>query len=283
MLDHDRLIGWRIPEIRQDYTAKDTMLYALGLGCGSDPLSRQELRYVYEDGLVALPSMATILGYPGFWLREADAGADWQRAIHVGQSFDLFRPLATAASVIGRSRVASVVDKGPGKSALLTTERDILDAASGECIARLTHVALLRGHGGFGGSPGAAEQIDAMPTTEPDVTLAIATLPQAALIYRLSGDSNPLHADPDIAAAAGFPRPILHGLCTLGIAVRALLRDADGDAAGLRRVSARFGAPVLPGETISVRIWRDGPARRFSAETAPGAIVLDHGIAEWGL
>ena len=192
-IDPERITSWRFPEVRHAYTAKDTILYALGVGCGADPA---DLRYVFEDGLRALPSMATVLGYPGFWLKDPATGVDWRRAVHAGQAVKLFRPLPPEGCLLGRSRVTELFDKGAGRGALVVTERVLLDEATGAPLALLTHTAFLRGQGGFGGDPGPSTPPVAFPDRPADATVARSTLPQAALIYRLSGDMNPLHADP---------------------------------------------------------------------------------------
>lgn len=281
-IDYQRLMAWSIPEVRQTYCLRDAILYALGVGCGNEADPAADFRYVYEEGLAVLPSMATVLGYPGFWLRDPGTGVNWRRAVHAGQTFETFRPLAPQGSVIGRSRVSAITDKGPGRGALLTSAREIFDEETGTLIARLTHTAFLRDEGGFAG-PAAAPQAGPirMPGRDPDQVIDLPTSYQAALLYRLSGDLNPLHADPAVAVAAGFPRPILHGLCTLGIATRAILRRVGGDPALLHRLSARFSAPVLPGETIRTQMWGEGSRILFRA-LVPGrdALVLDQGVAE---
>jgi acyl dehydratase len=258
-IDRDTLLGWEFPDIVQSYDHRDTILYALGLGIGSDPLDRKQLRFVYEDGLRALPSMGVILGYPGFWLSNPKTGADWKKLLHGEQSIDIFRPLPAKGTVIGRTRVVDVIDKGAGKGALVLTERDILDGETGELLCRTASTSFLRGDGGFGGPSGPTKAPHPIPDRAPDIEIVTPTLPQAALIYRLSGDYNPLHADPDVARAGGFERPILHGLCTFGVASYAVLTGAaNGDPDRLTSLAVRFSAPVIPGETIVTQIWREG-------------------------
>ncbi len=211
-INYATLKSWPFADVEHAYTARETMLYALGLGCGSDPTDPDDLRFVYEEGLCALPTMAVVLGGPGFWLRNEKTGVDWRRILHGEQGLTLHRPLPSAGTVIGRTRIKDIIDKGAGKGALMFSERLILDKASGEPIATLASTTFMRGDGGFGGPAGPAPDPHPLPPRAPDAALDTATLPQAALIYRLSGDMNPLHADPKIAVAAGFPRPILHGL-----------------------------------------------------------------------
>ncbi len=281
-IDAEKLLNWPFDDLEHSYQARDTILYALGAGCGSDPLDEGDLRYVYEDGLVALPSMAVVLGYPGFWLKEQNTGVDWQRLLHGEQGMVLHRPLPVSGTVIGRTKVTGLVDKGEGKGALLYSKRDVFDKASGDLLATLTSTSFLRGDGGFGGASGPARAFHPIPPRAADASLDLPTLPQAALIYRLSGDYNPLHADPKVAAAAGFPRPILHGLCTYAVACRAVLRLACvNEAHRLKAMEVRFSAPVFPGETIRTEIWRDGAELAFRCWAVERNVkVLDNGRAQ---
>jgi len=281
-IDAEKLLSWPFPDLEHTYGVRDTMLYALGTGAGSDPTDEGELPFVYEDGLKALPSMAVVLGYPGFWLKEQNTGVDWTRLLHGEQAMTLHAPLPAAGTVIGRTRVTGLIDKGAGKGALLLSKRDVIDKASGTLLATLSSTTFLRGDGGFGGPSGPTPAPHKIPDRAPDASLDLPTLPQAALIYRLSGDYNPLHADPKVAAAAGFPRPILHGLCTYAVACRALLKlAAEGDPARLKSMGVRFSAPVFPGETIRTDIWRDGAEVSFRCSVVERGIkVLDNGRAE---
>lgn len=283
-IDAEKLKSWPFADLEHTYTARDTMLYALGVGAGADPVDAADLAFVYENGLKALPSMALVLGYPGFWLKEQNTGVDWTRLLHGEQGMVLHRPLPPAATVIGRTRVTGLVDKGADKGALLFSARDVFDKATGELLATLTATTFLRGDGGFGGPSGPVPAPHKVPERAPDAVLDLPTLPQAALIYRLSGDYNPLHADPKVAAAAGFPRPILHGMCTFAVACRALLKlGCDNDPARLKSMNARFSAPVFPGETIRTEMWRDGDVLSFRCSVVERGIkVLDNGRAEVG-
>jgi acyl dehydratase len=283
-INYATLKSWPFADVEHRYTARDTMLYALGLGCGSDPTDADELRFVFEEDLRALPTMAVVLGGPGFWMRNEKTGVDWKKILHGEQGLTLHRPLPAAGTVIGRTRVKDIIDKGAGKGALMFTERSILDQASGAPIATLSSTTVMRGDGGFGGPAGSPPAPHPLPKRPPDAALDIATLPQAALIYRLSGDMNPLHADPKVAAAAGFARPILHGLCSFGIAGRAVLRLACGnDPARLTHMQVRFTAPAFPGETIRTEIWRDGAEVSFRARVVDrDATVLSNGLAKIG-
>ena len=280
-IDYAKLKAWPFPDLEHSYTAKDTILYALGVGCGADPIDRSELPFVYEDGLKALPTMAVVLGYPGFWLKDPNTGVDWRKVLHGEQGLLIHKPLPATSTVIGRTRVTEIIDKGPGKGALLLSERDVIDKASGDLLATLTSTTFIRGEGGFGGPSGPSPEPNPLPERAPDMAVELPTLPQAALIYRLSGDYNPLHADPDVAAGAGFPRPILHGLCTYAVAGRAILKACcDNDPARLTRLDLRFSAPVLPGETVRTEIWRDGSQVSFRARVVErDIVVLNNGRA----
>ena len=280
-IDYAALKSWPFPDVEQRYTARDTMLYALGLGCGSNPTDPNELQFVFEEGLRALPTMAVVLGGPGFWIRNEKSGVDWRKILHGEQGLTLHRPLPVAGTVIGRTRIKEIVDKGRERGALMFTERSIVDKESGAAIATLASTTVMRGDGGFGGPSGPTPAPHPLPERAPDAALDIKTLPQAALIYRLSGDMNPLHADPKVAAAAGFARPILHGLCSFGIAGRAVLKLAAGnDPARLTHMQVRFTAPAFPGETIRTEIWRDGETVSFRARVLErDTMILNNGLA----
>ena len=282
--DPHKLINWSFPDIEHSYSEKDTMLYALGLGCGSDPSQPGELKYVYEHGLVALPTMAVVLAYPGNWLESKESTADYSKVLHGEQYLTVHRPLAPAATVVGRTRVTDVLDKGKDKGAVLYAERQILDKASGEPIATMTSAAMLRGDGGFGGKPGPQPQPHPLPATAPALSLDIKVAANAALIYRLSGDRNPLHADPVAAAKGGFKTPILHGLCTYGVAGRAIIKACcEEDPSRLKGLQVRFSAPVFPGETIRTEMWPDGARVAFRARAVErDVVVLNNGLATLG-
>lgn len=285
MLDWKTVLDWRFADIEQHYTERDAMLYALGLGYGHDPLDEAALRYLYEQheqGLSVVPSLAVVLGGPGAWMRDARTGIDWVRSLHGEQGLVMHAPLPPAATVIGRNRVTGIIDKGPGKGALLLMERDIVDAASGTLLATRTSSSFLRGDGGCGAPPREQPKPEPLPTRAPDLVQRIETRPEAALIYRLSGDYNPVHASPAVAKKAGFDRPILHGLCTFGIACRALLTSVCGhDAARLKSMTGRFSAPVYPGEAQTIELWQEAGGRvRFRTRIAErGITAFDFGEA----
>lgn len=281
-MDIDALNNWQFEDLEHDYTKRDTMLYALGLGFGEDPMDENELAYVYEDGLMAAPSMAVILGYPGFWVKDPKIGIDWKKVLHGEQWLDIYKPLPVEGKVIGRTSIEKVSDKGAGKGAVIYLSRDIIDAASGDTLARVSMSTFCRGDGGFGGENLAGPKPAQLPDRAPDHVCDLTTLPRQALIYRLSGDYNPLHADPKVARAGGFDRPILHGLATYGLAGRAILRSlCDYDATRLIGLDVRFSAPVFPGETVRFEIWQDGKEARFRAlvPERDNLLVLNNGAA----
>jgi acyl dehydratase len=279
MIDPKKLLATDFPEIEHAYTQRDTMLYALGIGFGIDPLDAAQLAFVTEDGLKSAPTMAVVLSYPHGWYRRT--GIDFLRVVHASERIVLHRALPPEGVVAARMRVVSVIDKGAGKGALVVAERDIF-ARTGAKLASVRHVGFCRGDGGCGSAGAALPPPQPLPARAPDAACTLPTQPQMALIYRLSGDRNPLHNDPATAARAGFSRPILHGLATYGVIGHALLRTlCDYDPARLHGMDCRFTAPVFPGETIRTEIWRDGNVASFRA-LVDGRVVADNGWAAIG-
>lgn len=282
-IDYASLKAREFPEIRQSYTSRDTILYALGIGLGADPMDESQVRFTFEEaeGFAALPTMAAVMAAQGFWLREPDTGVTWQQVLHGEQRLSIHAPLPPEGALLGRTRVTEIIDKGLGKGALIYITRELHDAATGVHVATTLSTTFARADGGFGGPSGPTLPAHAVPTREPDLVDEVPTLPQAALIYRLSGDSNPLHANPSIAIAAGFPMPILHGLCSYGVAGWSILRSCcRSETARLRQFDVRFASPVFPGETLRTEIWVDGEDisfRTFAAEREK--LVLNNGYA----
>jgi acyl dehydratase len=259
------------------WTDRETMLYALGIGLGADPLNEAELPFVYENGLKAVPTLATVVAWgagPGI----GAMGINFLLVVHGAQKVELHQPMPASARIIADSRMLGVYDKGP-KGAIIVTETVLNDAGSGAKIATLTSSIFARGDGGFGGPADGAPKPHEVPTRAPDQSIDLTTRPDQALLYRLSGDRNPLHADPNFAKMAGFPRPILHGLCTYGLTCRAVLQSfADYQPERIKSHEARFSSPVFPGETITVDLWRDGDVISFEARVAArGATVIKNG------
>ncbi|OGA46750.1 MAG: 3-alpha,7-alpha,12-alpha-trihydroxy-5-beta-cholest-24-enoyl-CoA hydratase [Betaproteobacteria bacterium RIFCSPLOWO2_12_FULL_62_58] len=281
-INYEKLINREIPAVEQCLTKRDTMLYALGVGLGADPIDANQLKFVYEQNLQALPTMAIILGYPGPWHAQADTGITRSHVVHGEQSFRIRRPLPVEGAIIGKTRITGVVDKGRDKGALVMTECEVRDKTTEELICTLTSTMFCRADGGFGGPSGPVKSPHPIPDTPPHQACDLPTLPQAALIYRLSGDYNPLHADPAAAHKAGFKMPILHGRCTFSVAGHAILKTCCGyDPARFKSMEGRFSSPVYPGETIRTEIWQDGPIVSFRATVpARGVTVINNGRAE---
>ena len=277
------LFGHAIPEVVQTLTPRDAILYALSLGAGDNPVSTLALEHCLEDRLRALPMQAVVMGYPGFWLKDTAGQTclDWQKVLHGEQRLRAFAPLPVEGSVTGRSTITGLIDKG--RNAALFSKRQIIDG-NGAAVAEVSQTTILRGHGGFGTAFGeAAEPLAPVPNRASDLTVTRTMRADAALLYRLNGDRNPLHADPDVARAAGFDRPILHGLCTFGVAGLALIDSVcEGRSERLHTLAARFSAPVYPGEALRLEIWQSAAGSlQFQATAADrAALVLSHGTAE---
>jgi acyl dehydratase len=287
MLDYHAVKDWNFGLIDHAYTERDTMLYALGIGMGADPMDEGELKFVFEKSLQAVPTMASVLGTPGFWWKDERTGVDWVKLVHGEQSLRIIKPLPAAAAIVSSNRVVSITDKGAGKGAIVLIERELRAKADGALLARNTTVSFLRGDGGYtqksGRSDPGPEALPLVPERSPDLEVSLATLPRQALIYRLSGDYNALHADPGVARAAGFAQPILHGLCTYGMAAHAVLRAvAKYETAAIRGIAVRFTAPVYPGETVRFQMWhRDSSSLHLRARVdGRDAVVLNNGLIE---
>lgn len=280
---YETLKNRKFEEIVHTYTERDTMLYALGAGVGYDPMDEKALNYVYEENLSALPTMATVLAYPGFWLKEPDTGVDWTKVLHADQEIILHKPLPPSGTLKATTKVDEVIDKGEGKGVFIYSSRTVT-TEDGEPLCTLIQNTMARGQGGFGGCTDRPPASQAIPDSAPDESCELPTLLQAALIYRLSGDYNPLHADPAVAKKGGFDRPILHGLCTFGVAGHALLKTCcDYDVKRFRSMKARFSAPVYPGETIRTDIWKLDKGVAFRCTVVErDLVVIDNGFADVG-
>ncbi|MBL4892390.1 MAG: MaoC family dehydratase N-terminal domain-containing protein [Rhizobiaceae bacterium] len=277
--DPEKLLNKDFPVVRQVYTAKDCMLYALGVGMGIDHLDEQSLRFVYEENLKVLPSQSVMMAHPGFWAKEDDTGLDWVKVLHAGQEIIMHKPFPIEGTIEAKTRITRVTDKGERIGALIVSDRVVSDVATGEDICTLVTTILARGNGGFGGERKATPKTDIIPKREPDKICDLPTLPQQALLYRLSGDFNPLHASPSVARNAGFKAPILHGLCTMGVATHALVKSCcDYDTSRFKRMRLRFSAPVYPGETIRTEIWLNGNEIAFRCKSLEqDKIVINNG------
>jgi acyl dehydratase len=258
-------------------SAERIILYALGVGA-------DELPFVYERGLEPLPSMALILAYPGFFWSDSEYNVDWQRLLQGGSGFTLHAPIPASGEMRGFTRFSAVVDKGSDKGAVVHQVREVYDERDRH-IATVRNTSILRGNGGcgsFGEAP--AVRARSIPERAPDIEFSLSIAANQALLYRLSGDLNPLHVDPSVARAAGFNRPLLQGLCTLGIASRAVLGAVMGnDPKRMRQLDARFASPTFPGETLITEIWRAGDhsAHFRSRVLERGVTVLNNGYVEF--
>jgi acyl dehydratase len=277
-LNHS-LIGVSGESRERSWTSTDALLYAIGVGAGlGDPL--QELEFTTENtaGLEqkVLPTFGVLLAQA----RTAGDIGDFDRAmlVHAEQSIELHKPLPVEGTLRTSAMVTGIYDKGSG--ALVQTENRAVDAATGEPMVTSRSGTFIRGEGGFGGERGSSEPWQ-LPDRGPDHKVTQLTRPEQALLYRLSGDRNPLHADPAFAARGGFSRPILHGLCTYGFTGRVLLHELCGsDPARFVSMSGRFSAPVLPGQSLVVTIWiGDGGTAQFRTATEDGTVVIDRGVA----
>ncbi len=261
-LNYEKLMGLKRTGDRFSYTDRETMLYAIGIGMSRDPYDPNELAYTFEkEKLKTVASMATVLQRVPLL---KDCGYDYTKVVHGEQRLTLAKPLEPQGELSVDSRVLSAFDKGPGKGAIINTEMVAKDARTGETLYTLVSTTFARGDGGFGGPSGSGLEPHQLPERKPDLTAAAETRLDQALLYRLNGDRNPLHADPELAKRVGFPVPILHGLCTYGTACRTILREiAKYDHTRIRGFDVRFSSPVYPGETILTDMWVDGNVVSF--------------------
>lgn len=276
-LNIDAVANLTLPDAIQYLPARDTIIYALGLGYGEDPMNAWELPFVYEKCLKTVPTMSNTLCHPGFWSQDPQYGIDWVKVLHAEQSFEIHSPIPPEGVIRGVTSISGIEDKGAEKGALVHQVKELYDEANGNHLASVRQTLMLRGNGGQGEFGKSEDQPGPLPEGDPQVSVEISTRPGLALLYRLSGDWNPLHADPAVATKAGFDRPILHGMCSMGIAARAIIQHyCDFDPSRLKSMFVRFSRPVMPGETLRFEFFEEAGRLRFRARVVErDVIVLD--------
>lgn len=278
----EKILNKQFDDIEHHASPRDCMLYALGIGVGLRPEDPNDLQFTYEQGLKMFPAMVNVISHPGGWIAAPELEVNWVKLLHGEQSFTINRQMEPGKTYVGSYKVVGVLDKGEGKGAMVYLRKELREKGQSEVVSTVTSTYVLRADGGCGGNMTEAPAIHAIPERAADAVCELPTLPQAALIYRLSGDYNPIHADPVLAKKAGFDKPILHGLCTFGVATRAIISTMCGeDPAKLKSVALRFSSPVYPGETIKTEFWRDGNVVSFrSTAVERNVVVLNNGRAE---
>lgn len=282
MIDVKTLLEWPFEQKTQSYGETDCRRYALSIGLGDDPVDPRQLSFVYEQGLRVFPSFAATLCTPGMWFNNPSTGLVPSKVMHSGQRLSFVREMPVEAHVAARTRVAGVVDQGEGRGCLIHVERDLF--VGPDLMATVEDIYFGIRQGGFGGSPQPHRPSRSVPDRPAERVLSLPTRPNAALLYRLNGDRSAFHADPTVARAAGFERPVLHGPCVLAMAVRAVAELwCDLDPSLLRDVEARFSSPHLPGETLRVETWEgEGDIHFRGVSIERGKTVLDAGFASIG-
>ncbi|MCC6919276.1 MAG: MaoC family dehydratase N-terminal domain-containing protein [Alphaproteobacteria bacterium] len=276
-INYEHIMSLKSEGTENSYTDKETMLYALGIGFGRDPFNEDELRFVYEGVndpkyLKTVPTMATVLQWGGGAMQ--GSGINYLMVVHGEQRVTLHRPLPTSGTIISDERIIGAFDKGAGKGAVIVSEKKIRLKGTNEPLVTLVSSTFARGDGGFGGPSAGAPEPHPIPERKPDETFEASILKDQAFVYALSGDRNPLHRDPKIAKAAGFPAPIIHGLCTYGTTCRAIITNVlNYDAAKITGYDVRFSSPVFPGETVLLDVWKDGNVISFRARLKERDVV----------
>ena len=265
-IDPSQALGADLGEGQTSYTKDQVILYHLGVGAGQAATDPNELEYTYEKNLKVLPSFGVIPTFGSMGNLGSVPGLEFNFAmlLHGEQDLEVHQPIPPEATLTNKARIAEIWDKG--KAALVVLQVDSSDE-SGQPLFTNRFSLFLRGEGGFGGEAG-PKAGNAAPDRAPDGVIEQSSLPQQALIYRLSGDKNPLHADPEFAKMAGFDAPIIHGLCSYGIACKAVVDGVlGGDVTRVARYQARFAGVAFPGETYVVSYWKEGDVIVFEAKS----------------
>ncbi|HET7334947.1 MAG TPA: MaoC/PaaZ C-terminal domain-containing protein [Rhizomicrobium sp.] len=281
-INYDEIMQLKSTGDEFSYRDKESMLYALGVGFQRDPMDENELRFTYENDLQTVPTMATVIAWGQATM--AKSGINYLMVVHGEQRLTMHKPLPAEATIIADERVIGAYDKGADKGAVIVTEKVIREKQSGDKLCTLVSSTFARGDGGFGGPKDGAPKPHVLPERKPDIVHEADTRPDQAFIYALSGDRNPLHRDPKIAKMAGFPRPILHGLCTYGTACRSVISTVcKYDAKRITGFDVRFSSPVFPGETIVTEMWVDGSVVSFRSKVKErDVMVLNNGKCTLG-
>ena len=271
-INYDQIMQLKASDLPFSYRDRDTMLYALGIGFGRDPLNEAELPFVYENGLKTVPTLSTVVSWGSAIIGKS--GINYLYVLHGEQRLTVHRPMPVAADILADERITGAFDKGE-KGAIVLIEKTLRLKDTGEKLCTLTATTVARGDGGFGGPKEGAPEPHPLPTRAPDLAHACDTRPDQAFLYALSGDRNPLHRDPKVAKMAGFPRPFLHGLCTYGTACRAIISTVcKYDPDRIAGFVARFSSPVFPGETIVTEMWVDGRVVSFRSKAKERDLVV---------
>ena len=277
-INYDEIMNLTSENVEISYSDKDSILYSLGIGLGNDPMNLNELKYVYENSQSVLPSMATNFQYHSPLLLKTNI--NFIMVVHGEQRLSITNALPVSGDFIANAKVIGCYDKGPARGAIIEVETTVKNKKNNEEICKLVSTTFARGDGGFGGPDSPKKEIF-IPDGEPDYVSEISTKPNQALIFRLSGDYNPLHSDPNFAKAAGFEKPILHGMCTYGIACRSLVDEiCENDASKLKKFDCRFSSPVYPGETIITEMWKKDKMIYFNSKVKErDKLVLKNGVS----
>lgn len=278
-LNPKALMSWPFRDIEQEIVSRDCMLYALSLGLGYEPYEKQNFAFLYERDLKAFSTFPVVVApHPEDWLLSPQCGVTRDMVVHGTNRLQLFRPFPAQGRVMCRHRIKAVIDKGVGVGGIIVLERHLFDGVSAEPVAIEESQVFCRADGGFNTVGILPAPYQAVPNSLPDQSIKRKTRVDAALLYRLNGDYNPLHADPEVAHRAGFENPILHGLCTYGVTATVIAQALGAEY--LSRYEARFSSPVYPGDELTVDLWREGRNVQFQVRVeARNVVVLDRGFA----